>query len=374
MNADFNDEITYGAGYRALLQEDDDPGEYGPAVHVQNLTRQKTSRKFRPARKAKLTVGQLAAPDSLGAGGATAASASSEASEAAFNFTYQASRHERQWIIDSLGGFYEQKWLNDVLALIKGGKEATVYLCAANPSSETAYLAAKVYRPRMFRNLKNDHVYQLGRRKLDSDGNQITNKGLLHAIQKKTDLGWELTHTSWIEYEYQTLVTLHKAGADVPRPYERGSNAILMAYIGAPGFPAPTLNTVDLRRELGQRAIHTLFERVVHNIELLLANRRIHGDLSAFNILYWEGEITLIDFPQVVDLDANPDALPIFERDVTRICEYFNRQGLHTDPHRLVSRLWKAQELSLAPEVDPHFLDAEDPKDRHLWNRQQEGL
>ncbi len=45
-----------------------------------------------------------------------------------FNFTYQASRHERGWIVDSLGGFYEQRWLDDVLRLVKGGKEANVYL------------------------------------------------------------------------------------------------------------------------------------------------------------------------------------------------------------------------------------------------------
>ena len=44
-----------------------------------------------------------------------------------FNFSYHASRHERQWIVDSLGDFYEGQWLDDVLRLIKGGKEAHVY-------------------------------------------------------------------------------------------------------------------------------------------------------------------------------------------------------------------------------------------------------
>ena len=28
-----------------------------------------------------------------------------------------------------------------------------------------------------------------------------------------------------------------------------------------------------------------------HNIELMLADKRIHGDLSAHNILYWEDKI-----------------------------------------------------------------------------------
>ena len=82
-----------------------------------------------------------------------------------FDFSYHASRHERLWIVNSLGGFYEDHWLDDVLRLLQGGKEANVYQCAANPNSipGVEYLAAKVYRPRQFRNLKNDHLYREGR-------------------------------------------------------------------------------------------------------------------------------------------------------------------------------------------------------------------
>ena len=36
-------------------------------------------------------------------------------------------------------------------------------------------------------------------------------------------------------------------------------------------------------------------------ISILLFCDSIHGDLSAFNILYWNGAITIIDFPQAVD-------------------------------------------------------------------------
>src|SRR6266496_672663 len=51
-----------------------------------------------------------------------------------FTPTFGASRHERQWIIDSLGGFYENSQIMDVVAQVKGGKEATVYCCAAHPT------------------------------------------------------------------------------------------------------------------------------------------------------------------------------------------------------------------------------------------------
>jgi RIO kinase 1 len=266
-----------------------------------------------------------------------------------FDFSYTASRHEREWILNSLGGFYDGQWIDDVLRLVKGGKEAHVYQCLANSSVEglhQPYIAAKVYRPRRFRNLRNDHMYREGRDLLDSDGRLITDDGMLHAIHLKTSYGQDLLHASWIEHEYNALKVLHNAGADVPTPLERGNNAILMAFVGDEMAPAPTLNSVDLEPE----EAGSLFERVMHNIELMLAKDLIHGDLSAFNILYWQGEITLIDFPQVVAPRINSNAFRIFERDIVRICEYFNRQGIHSSPKKIARELWTAYGFS--PEIE----------------------
>jgi RIO kinase 1 len=86
----------------------------------------------------------------------------------------------------------------------------------------------------------------------------------------------------------------------------------------------------------------------------------VHGDLSAYNILYWEGQISLIDFPQAIDPEANRNAYRIFARDVARICEYFTRQGVSTNAGRLASDLWTAYGYPLQPEVDPRLLKDED--------------
>jgi RIO kinase 1 len=284
-----------------------------------------------------------------------------------FDFIYQASRHERQWIIDSLGGFYEGHWLEDVLRLIKGGKEASVYQCAANPQviPGQRYLAAKVYRPRKFRSLKNDHLYREGRVQLDSDGHEITDDGMLHAIHKRTSYGQQLMHESWIEHEYQALQALHAAGADVPEPYARGDNAILMAYVGGPEMAAPTLNSVNLE----PRGAGRLFDRVIENVGIMLENECIHGDLSAYNILYWDGEITLIDFPQVVSPHENRNAYRIFKRDVARVCEYFSRQGVASDADRIGVSLWKSFRYSEKPDVHPGLLDDQDEADLAYWRR-----
>jgi RIO kinase 1 len=292
-------------------------------------------------------------------------------SQESFNFSYHASRHERGWIVDSLGGFYEGQWLEDVLRLIKGGKEANVYQCQSGVAMEDAggarppYLAAKVYRPRRFRNLKNDFLYREGRQHLDNEGRLVTNDGMLHAIQKRTEYGLGLLHTSWIEHEFKTMQVLYAAGCDVPAPLTSGNNAILMGYIGDEEMPAPTLNSIDL----GRKEARQLFERVVHNIDLMLAHQRVHADLSAFNILYWEGEITLIDFPQAIHPDENRNAFRIFERDVLRVCEYFISQGVRVQARKLAADLWKAHQRHMVPDVHPGLLDAEDEKDRVYWKR-----
>ena len=72
----------------------------------------------------------------------------------------------------------------------------------------------------------------------------------------------------------------------------------------------------------------------------MLSLDMIHGDLSAYNILYWDGEITLIDFPQVVNVRTNPQAETIFRRDVRRVCEYFSRMGVPCDADDLADDLW----------------------------------
>ncbi len=331
--------------------------EMGYVAHLHNIPRQKKSGKRAAIRpRPEPSAGPLTES-------ALKDSALINSEDEKFQMSYKASRHEAIWLEESLQNFFHQKWFDDVLRMIKGGKEASVYLCQGNHSTGVDLLAAKVYRPRRFRSLKNDWLYREGRTDLDDSGRQITNKGMLHAMQKRTDYGRELLHTSWLEHEFQTLVALHEAGGDVPRPFASDANAILMEYFGDQVMGAPTLNDVDLT----SGEAYTLFERVIHNIDLMLKVGCIHGDLSAFNILFWEDQIVLIDFPQVVRPGENRSAYPIFERDVTRVCEYFRRQGVRSNPRKLAVDLWQRHHQSFALPFDPKILGEDRDDERDLW-------
>jgi RIO kinase 1 len=266
-----------------------------------------------------------------------------DSSRDTFRFTYKAARFEEWWLLESLTDFYEHQWVSDVLRRVKGGKEASVYQCRGGNAVPATLAAAKVYRPRSLRNLHNDHVYRQGRADLDSEGRQMIDDGMLHAIEKKTEYGRELLHQSWIAYEFTSMQQLHAGGADVPKPYTMANNAILMEFIGDMYSAAPALNEIALERS---EAL-ALFDRVLFNIDILLSHDLIHGDLSAYNILYWDGGIRLIDFPQVISPRINRQAFPIFSRDVTRICDYFRQQGVGSDPQALAHELWSSHGYSL---------------------------
>jgi RIO kinase 1 len=256
--------------------------------------------------------------------------------------TYQPSRHERGWLLSSLRDFYDQGLISDVLASVKGGKEASVYRCRTKETALEAVgselVAAKVYRPRQLRNLRNDALYREGRPVLTADGQAVkrTDTRIMRALSKKTGFGMQVQHTSWLMYEFTTLDRLYRAGAAVPRPVGASENAILMGYCGDENAAAPTLIETTLEPD---EARH-LFAEVRRNLRILLSLDMIHGDLSAYNILYWQGKITLIDFPQVVSRDGNPHAETIFRRDVQRVCDYFQHMGVPCDPERIADELW----------------------------------
>lgn len=255
-----------------------------------------------------------------------------------FQTTYKPSKYEAGWLLDSLRPFFEQALISDVVSIVKSGKEASVYCCAAHPTMEVDWLAAKVYRPRKFRGLTNDQVYREGRDILTSDGEIVhENKDReARAIGKKTGYGVQLSQTSWLMHESRALELLHRAGGIVPKPYKAASNAILMEFIGEGNLPSPTLNTVRLKKIEAQRH----FDLVLENVELMLQHNLIHADLSAYNILYQEGRIVIIDLPQVVSSRGNRNAPVILARDILRICEYFTKQGVECDAQQISRDLW----------------------------------
>jgi RIO kinase 1 len=241
----------------------------------------------------------------------------------------QIDSYDESAVDDPLDPFLAEGLITEVLRTEKSGKEGTVYCCRAGSGTAFDLLAVKVYRSREHRDFKNDAIYREGR--------VILNGHDRRAVKKKTAFGREFQFGSWKNHEFETLRALHALGADVPTPIMQSSNAILMEYIGDEERAAPMLNSVILPEE----EVRPIFDRLLENIRGMLAENYVHGDLSAYNILYHSGKAVIIDFPQAIDPRQNTRAFELFARDVDRVCTYFARYGVRTDPQRIARHLWE---------------------------------
>jgi RIO kinase 1 len=254
----------------------------------------------------------------------------------AFHPTFTGGRQEKRWILQSLRGFFVDEWFTDVLYRVKGGKEATVYCCRAHPATGLDLIAAKVFRPRMFRAMRNDSLYKIGRLIRSAEGKYPDDR-TARALKKRTSYGRMLDAAAWCVHEVRMLEELWTAGVEVPRVLTHSPNAILMEFVGDELQGAPILHSVSLDED----EAHDVWERMLRNVRAMLSAYVVHADLSPYNVLYWRGDLRVIDLPQAVDAIRHPMAFELFARDVDRLAGYFRKQGLDIEPVGLALDLWQ---------------------------------
>ncbi|MCZ6855235.1 MAG: serine protein kinase RIO, partial [Gammaproteobacteria bacterium] len=154
--------------------------------------------------------------------------------------------------------------------------------------------------------------------------------------KQRSRKGRHVSHRMWIDHEWQVLNLLYESGASVPKPYARCNEGILMELIGDGAHAAPMLVHVQLTPDEAR----AVFQAILRDVEILLGCGLVHGDLSAFNILYEKGKPTIIDLPQAIEVDAVADGWSLFYRDLENICSYFRRQGMNLDTLDLATKLW----------------------------------
>jgi RIO kinase 1 len=225
--------------------------------------------------------------------------------------------------------FIDEGLVESVLNIIRSGKEATVYRCKAHPSLGAKWVAAKVYHAINFRNFKDPALYDAGR--------SIGKGQVARAVKKHTEFGREAQAAIWTDYEYEHLCALYEAGADVPEPFACTDTAILMEYVGNGQGAGPQLQFAELEADEAREA----WERILWNVKLWLRHNLVHADLSAYNILWWDGRPKVIDMPQAVDARFNPHARRLLERDVCNVAGYFRRYGAEPDVAGIVQELWE---------------------------------
>lgn len=208
------------------------------------------------------------------------------------------------------------------LGVLKTGKEADVHLLrrSVGEAGPSCVVAAKRYRTADHRLFHRDVQYLEGRRMRRSRENR--------AMASRSSFGRNLLAEQWAVAEFAALGTLWSAGVPVPYPVQRDGTELLIEFIGGTdGDAAPRL--AELRP--GTDELHHLWQRTLAAMASLAAVGYAHGDLSAYNVLVRDGEPTLIDLPQVVDLAVNPSGPDFLARDVRNITGWFTARGLPGD-------------------------------------------
>ena len=97
-----------------------------------------------------------------------------------------------------------------------------------------------------------------------------------------------------------------------------------MEFIGENGIGAPRLKDAQII-DLQQTYIEILFimRKMYHMCRL------VHADFSEYNLLYYKGEVYVIDVSQSVEHD-HPMALEFLRRDCANINDFFIKRGLQT--------------------------------------------
>lgn len=239
-------------------------------------------------------------------------------------------------------GILLEDYTEDVeIGLLKTGKEADVYLVERIGPHGSCLLAEKRYRPPEERAFRNDLAYRAHRR---NDGLRRDVTGLRRpkggrsmqlAMDKRTRYGKQVLAVHWVAAEFEALRRLWLAGASVPYPVACRDDGVLMEYVGDHDEAAPRLAQARVDRA----ALPGLFEQVRENLRIFARTGMVHADLSAYNVLLWQGRTWIIDLPQAVPYLENLDATDFLHRDVHNICAWFVRKGMNIDPEEVFAEL-----------------------------------
>ncbi len=251
------------------------------------------------------------------------------------NLPSASSRPEPDWLI-------EDPFVDTDLGVLLTGKEAQINLIRRQAKAgDFCLLVRKYYVPRQVSEkgalealgvqrastFRNDTEYREGR--------QFRKSRDRRAVERMTAHGKRLMQSRWTGHESTVLRSLWEAGLNVPFPVSYDEESLIMEYLGTESGAAPQLAAARLSKTELQRAL----QQLMSGLRVMVRSGWVHGDLSAFNVLWWQEEIWFIDFPQALDLAANPQGLNFLHRDIVNVCTWFGRRGLPVDPEQVFADL-----------------------------------
>ncbi len=190
-----------------------------------------------------------------------------------------------KFTLRALMDIISKKFIRELDFPIASGKESIVF----RASTKDGAIALKIYRTFNL-NLRKD-IYKI---------NVGSSREFAYALARM---------------EFENLKKMDPV-LRVPKPIFIYKNVLGMEYIGDEETPARLLTGVELCKEDAKY----LFDDLIEKIHSLCRIGMVHGDLSPYNILYWKGELVVIDVSQATYLDKR-----LLCRDLKNVFNYFDK-------------------------------------------------
>ncbi|MEZ4692025.1 MAG: RIO1 family regulatory kinase/ATPase [Ignavibacteria bacterium] len=143
----------------------------------------------------------------------------------------------------------------------------------------------------------------------------------------------------WVNEEFRQMKFLYEAGIPVPRPIASSGLVVVMEFIGEDEEAAPRISDLTMKEEEAREA----FSQSLNILEKIVSTGRIHGDYSAYNLLWNKGKAVVIDFPQVVNFISNTSAKELLRRDISSLFKSFKKYRFRDlpDEERIYNKFLK---------------------------------
>ncbi|MEF8819087.1 MAG: serine/threonine-protein kinase Rio1 [Haloferacaceae archaeon] len=157
---------------------------------------------------------------------------------------------------------------------------------------------------------------------------------------------------AWTRKEFANLSRARAAGVRVPEPIAVERNVLVMELVGHADDRARRLAEVNVENP------ETAYEVVREYMRRLHRAGLVHGDLSEYNLIVYEGELVVIDLGQAVTVHHR-NAGEFLRRDCRNVAAFFGQQGLEVDPDDLYDFVTEA-EPAVGGAADEPDVDATD--------------
>lgn len=203
--------------------------------------------------------------------------------------------------------------LNEVNGIVSTGKEAIVLHADCDPAYVGDLILPSECAIKVFSTTLNE--YKQRDRYIKDDyrfDGRFSNQNKRVVIEQ------------WAEKEMHNLIRMKKAGITCPDVVIIKRHILVMSFIGTDSYAAPKLKDVKLTDAQWQVAYEEVIDSMMRMTKVA---RLIHGDLSEYNILYFNEKCYIIDVAQSVEPE-HASALELLMRDCTNITRFFNSRGV----------------------------------------------